>query len=230
MLLIIIYIICRKKNIYMSTICICNLQFGFESSRFCGKIDVLKKWARDQLTPFGPVPASQSPGLQEGDPLWRRGPLTVADIENAARTQSPSIAEEVAEEARGRWWERMAQCVLTSSSLGAPSCEERRRKVAALLLLRCWRPVALAAATLLQQPAAAPRPPPESQAMTTGSRDRNWTPHDPSQPVDPPPLFRWRNSASGTLSNTLEIARRNASCKRQFFHMCPNFFGKDAGI
>ncbi|CAL1686092.1 unnamed protein product [Lasius platythorax] len=72
-----------------------------------------------------------------GDPLWRRGPLTVADIENAARTQSPSIAEEVPEEARGRWWERMAQCVLTSSSLGAPSCEERRRKVAALLLLRC---------------------------------------------------------------------------------------------
>lgn len=167
MLLIITYIICRKKNIYMSIICICNLDLNPQG--FVEKLSVLKKWARDQLTPFGPVPASQSPDLQEGDPLWRRGPLTVADIENAARTQSPSIAEEVAEEARGRWWERMAQCVLTSSSLGAPSCEERRRKVAALLLLRCWRPVALAAATLLQQPAAAPRPPPESQAMTTGS-------------------------------------------------------------
>lgn len=151
-------------------------------------------------------------GLREGGGGTHRGrgPLTVADIGYT----DPSGNEEVAEEARGRWWERMARCVLTSS-LGAPSCEERRRKVAALLLLRCRGPYrcsrSVADAAPLQQPAA-PRPRRlPSRAMTTvfheTSADRNWTPHDPvCRPSSIVSLAR--NSASGTLKCTRDRGAR----------------------
>lgn len=205
LILICIHTLFAKNNMYVSTIFMDS-----NPQSFCGKIDMLKKLSEGSTNTIWTCSGISEPGLRGGrDPSWRKGPLTVADIENAARTQNPSVAEEVAEEARGRWWERMAWCVLTSFSLGAPSCELR-----GALPQGCC----LVTATMLRLVAACSsnlplhrRPPPESQAMTTGFRDRNWTPHDPAS------LSTLLHCFAGviahpelSLSSTLEIARRDA--------------------
>lgn len=176
-------------------------------------------WTKNQLTPFGPVPASQSGvcGREE------EGPTVAERALDGSRYRvhtEPSGTEEVAEEARGRWWERMARCVLTSS-LGAPSCEERRRKVAALLLLRCRSPYrcsrSVADAVPLQQPAA-PRPRRlPSRMMTTVFRDErrpklDWTSHDPAGL----PTFLYcfvRVITRPELSSAFEIAAQECNAR-----------------
>lgn len=129
----------------------------------------------------------------------------------------PNGTEEVAEEARGRWWERMARCVLTSS-LGAPSCEERRRKVAALLLLRrgpyrCSRSVADAAAATCRSATSPVAITSDDNRVPRRAPTETGPPHDPASL--PTLLYCFaRVIARPELSSALETAARECNMKR----------------
>lgn len=117
------------------------------------RIDVSKAWARDRLTPFGPASPTSPSGARGGRRTHRVAERALDGGRYRERSSggTRALPKSLNEEARGRWWERVARCVLTKLSWGAyrlRGAPPPRRKVAAC----CCRLICRAVPVVALQP------------------------------------------------------------------------------